>query len=296
MKIDGKLTTYTIKQKSQIISYNFIKRDISHELQWLEEGKYFDIITPFDYGGYYSTCKELYPDFFEAFSKFCQEENIVSEFIRFCPTYDFDFETIGHYIDLQKVNDLIYIDLTGDFWTSYSRGRKSNINKIMNYNYSIESIHIDDFYTLYKDTMNRNNAHSFFIFNLEGLSNLAMDGFARLYGIYLDNELVSGLMLLDEKDISYYFLGATSSNLLSTHANALLFHKVALMLQKEGKKIFFLGGGRKGVYDFKRRFSNKTLPYYIGKKIHNQEVYNHLVNLTNSQENDFFPKYREKVI
>jgi len=292
----AEFATFQIRDNSHYASYYFVKRDLSTVFSALEGGKYFDIITPFDYGGCFFTCKEIIPHFFEAFSQYCQEENIISEFIRFCPTYTFDFETIAQYIDLQKVNDLVYMDLCEDFWNGYSRGRKSDIAQAQKKCYCFEKINIHNFYTLYKETMVRNEAHSYFYFDQAVLQKLVDEKFARVFGIRVNGELVSSLIVLDEKETSYYFLSATANAFLSFRFNALLIHEVALMLQKEGQKKFFLGGGRAGVYDFKRRFSHKTLPYFIGKKIHNQSIYNDLVTLTKRQDNAFFPQYREKII
>jgi hypothetical protein len=163
-------------------------------------------------------------------------------------------------------------------------------------NYKINIVTIEDFYNLYVETMQRNKANKYFYFDINVLKEICINGLARVFGIFLDNELVSSIILLDEEDISYYFLGATSNSLLASHANAMLFHKIAILLKKEKQKKFFLGGGREGVYNFKKRFSKKTLPYHIGKKIYNQEIYDKLVKITDREDNDFFPKYREKII
>jgi hypothetical protein len=177
-----------------------------------------------------------------------------------------------------------------DFWKNYSRGRKSNINKISKMNYKVEIVKIEDFYSLYVETMQRNKANKYFYFDINVLKEVCVNGLARVFGIFLDNELVSSMMLLDEEDISYYFLGATSNSLLASHANAMLFHKVAMLLKEEKQEKFFLGGGRTGVYHFKKRFSKKTLPYC------NENLYTELVEITNRKNNNFFPKYREKTI
>lgn len=296
LELGGILKTFTFEKNGTSVKYNFIKRDISYEVKGLEKGKYFDIITPFDYGGYEFTCKNILPEFFKEFSKYCQQKNIISEFIRFSPTYNIGLEYVKNYLNVLKVNDLIYVDLGTDFWKDYSRGRKSNINKISKMNYQIGIVKIEDFYSLYVETMQRNKAHKYFYFDMNILKNLCLNGLARVFGIYLDNKLVSSIMLLDEEHISYYFLGATSNSLLASHANSMLFHKVAMLLKEEKQEKFFLGGGRSGVYDFKKRFSKKTLPYYIGKKIHNENLYTKLVDMTDRKNVNFFPKYREKTI
>lgn len=292
----GEACYFEMKDGCEVASYHFIKRDIVSDSPHLKIAPCFDIVSPFDYGGYSFTCKEIIPHFFEAFSQYCQKENIVSEFIRFCPTYAFDFETIAQYVDLQKVNDLVYIDLCEDFWKGYSSGRKSDINQIQKKSYCFEEMEIQAFYSLYRETMARNQAHSYFYFDEGALQKLLDEKFARVFGLYVDDTLASSVIILDEENVSYYFLSATSNDFLSARSNTLLLHEVALMLQKEGQKKFFLGGGRAGVYDFKRRFSQKTVPYFIGKKIHNQRIYDDLVTLTKRNNNTFFPQYREKII
>lgn len=293
---NGTERTFSFNQGKEYAKFNYIKRDISDEISSLEKGKYFDLISPFDYGGIEYSSTLILKDFFKSFSKWCFENNIISVFIRFAPMYSFDYRAINQYINLKKVNELIYIDLEKDFWSNYSRGRKSNINRIKKLNYRVDRILFDDFYPLYIESMKRNKAHAYYFFDKEVLYSLVKENIARLYGIYIEDKLVSTIMIFDDIDKSYYFLGGAITNKLVLDANAMLFHEVALMLKKEGKSMFFLGGGREGVYNFKRRFSKKTLPYYIGYKVYNTKIYNELINLTQRFGNQFFPQYREKII
>ncbi|WP_035587157.1 hypothetical protein [Hippea jasoniae] len=291
---NGKTIRFEIERNGQKAFFNFIKRDISNELTFLPKGKYYDIITPFDYGGIYYTSREILQYFFETFQNWCLDNKIISMFIRFDPCYVFDFDLFSNFMNIRKVNDLIYIDLETEFWKDYSKGRKSDINKISKLNFEVCRVDVDSFYKLYIETMNRNKAHKYFYFDKEVLKSIIYEKFGRVFGIKLDGVLRSAMIVLDNKSTSYYFLGGSVDINLDT--NAMLLHQVALKLKKEGKRIFFLGGGRSGVYEFKRRFSKKTLPYYVGEKIFDSKVYDNLVKLTNRFDNDFFPKYREKVI
>ncbi len=292
----GSQESFSVKEGKDFVSFYFIKRDLHYIFNDLEKETFFDIITPFDYGGIHYTNKDLLKRFFKEFSFFCKKNNIISSFIRFAPTYSFDYNTISKFIDVQKINDLVYINLENDFEKNYSRGRKSNINKIEKLNFKVNIIDVKEFYNLYIESMNRNNANPYFYFDINVLKKLIDNKFGRVYGILIDDILISSLMILDEKDCSYYFLGASSTVKLNLDANAMLFHQVALLLRQERQKKFFLGGGRKGVYEFKRRFSSHTLPYYIGTKIYNHNIYNKLVMRSSNENNNFFPKYREKTI
>jgi hypothetical protein len=289
---DGDACKFEIKLDNHYAYYNFIKRKI----QKFENEKFYDIITPFDYGGIYYSSIDILPLFFEKFSLWCKENYIVSEFLRFDPCATFDFNIFSYYIDVKKINDLIYVDLSIEFWNFYSKGRKSDIAKTKKLSYKVFESSIDFFYDIYIETMERNGSHDYFYFNKQALSLLVKNDFARVFSISIDNQVLSSIMILDDECHSYYFLGSSKSDTISLDANALLIHEVALVLKNENRKMFFLGGGRDGVYNFKQRFSKKTLPYYIGKKIHNQSVYDDLVKLANKSENNFFPQYREKII
>jgi hypothetical protein len=292
----GTSEIFEVKNENDRAFYSFIKRDISAEIFGVEHGQYFDIITPFDYGGIYCSSPAILPIFFEKFSAWCKENSIVSEFIRFDPCEVFDIKTISSYIEIKKINELIYIDLTIDFWQCYSKGRKSDIARVKKEACDIYETTIESFYPLYLDSMIRNKAHDYFYFYKDALQNLVNEKFARVFAIAINERLMSSIIILDDNDRSYYFLGASQTDMINTDANTVLLHEVALRLKSEGRQKFFLGGGREGVYNFKQRFSKKTLPYYIGCKIHNKEVYDDLVRLAGRDENNFFPKYREKII
>ncbi len=283
---------FSLQEGEDYCFYSFIKR----EIQAIEDIVYYDIISPFDYGGMVYSDNKLLEKFFRQFNHYCKKENIVSEFIRFCPSHTFNMDIINKYMHVSKVNDLIYIDLTNDFYQQYNKGRKSDINTIKKINYNIQTVDIISFYTLYCETMNRNKANEYFYFNINSLKKILDNSFGRIFGIFIEGKLLSSIFIIDYNDISYYFLSSSSSNQLSLSANAMLLHEVANILKEEKKKMFFLGGGREGVYNFKKYFSKERIAYYIGCKIHNNKIYKELVDSTNREGNDFFPQYREKII
>ena len=292
----GIANSFCIEKDGEYARYFFIKRDIAYEVEGLEKERYFDIVTPFDYGGISYSSVEILPYFFEEFSKWCKANAIVSEFVRFDPCRKFDIDSLSAFLEIIKINDLIYIDLQDDFWLNYSKGRRSDIAKAKKLSYSVVNTTVDVFHPIYIETMVRNGSNSYFYFSKQALDILVEQGFARVFGVFVEGRALSSIVILDDETHSYYFLVASSYETLSFDTNALLLHEVAMILKNEGKSLFFLGGGRQGVYDFKSRFSKKTAPYYIGRRIHNQEVYNELVKLTKHDKNNFFPQYREKII
>jgi hypothetical protein len=87
----------------------------------------------------------------------------------------------------------------------------------------------------------------------------------------------------------------------------LLFYKTSLWANSRGSKFFVLGGGRTSnpddcLFRMKKRFSREFYDFCIGTKIHSKKAYDYLckirdenINMSqiNSQDNGYFPKYRD---
>jgi len=283
---------YLHKSKKGECYYQFLLRKIA--IEGFEE--FYDISTPFDYGGFYCTNKDILPDFFSYFDQFCKKNNIVSEFLRFCPTYKFPFEIISQHIDTVKIADHFYINLNENYESFFSSGRKRNIKRALSKEHEFIKGDLNSFYELYESTMNRVNASSYFYFPKSVLQKLIDKKFAEIYSLSYKNEICcSSVILLDGK-IIYYFLGGSTDIPEKNDFNSLLFKYIADKFKKEDREMFFLGGGNSGVAEFKRRFTPNTLPYYIGKKIHIPKIYNEMVQSSDNTENNFFPQYRKKII
>ena len=118
---------------------------------------------------------------------------------------------------------------------------------------------------------------------------------ALFFNIYNhDNELVCASIFFHYGDYFHYHLSGRSAK-ADNSVNNYLIDSAAVFAQDKGAKYFHLGGGRSKSEDdsllkFKNSFSKQTLPFYIGKKIHNQEIYNEVVQ----QWEERFPEKRDK--
>lgn len=289
----GTAKTFTYNSADGICTYNFVLRDISAVVPEIKENTLFDIITPFDYGGPHYDNESVLPEFFKEFSLWCADNSVVSEFIRFAPTYDFNFDIISRFMDTAKIGDHVYVSLKHKLTEQYSESRKRNVAKSEMRDVSFGTCSHEEFYSLYLRTMQRLSAHPYFHFSEVFIKQMA-ENFGQIFCIRDADIITHAILVLEEDDTAYYFLGASSGD--DTGLNSLLFHKTAQYYQEKGKHRFFLGGGSSGVYNFKRRFSKLTLPYYIGKKVHNHKEYDKLTEMTNREQNSFFPKYRERII
>jgi len=291
---DGVLETFEFTKNNQTFSFQYIRRDIADSIFSLEKEKYFDIITPFDYGGFYYTDEAVLKKGLLVFEKKCKKENIISSFFRFNPIIIQNYEIIQNYIDVIKLQEHIVIDLQNEYTDEFSKRKKRNIKKAKKEDYEfIIDDNIDNFYKVYIESMDRLDAHKYFKFDKAILYDLCY--FGKIFSIKYKNKIVTSLFIIEDDKNIYYFLGGTLSDYLRFGFNSLLFELVS-DYYSSSKKLFFLGGGKDGLYQYKSEFSTSRVPFYIGKKIYNQEIYDELVLKTKNQENDFFPKYRKKTI
>ena len=118
---------------------------------------------------------------------------------------------------------------------------------------------------------------------------------------YYGNKIIaSSLIMRHSKYLHYHFSGALREY-RKLQANNLLLYEVAKWGNENGYEKFHLGGGYESesdsLYKFKKSFSKlEDNDFYIGKKIHNIELYNNLtaiVNETKTDKSSFFPEYRK---
>lgn len=305
--------TFEIVKSDKIMSYSFIKREIN-KLPFAKQlsKKYYDVVSPYGYGGIYISEKAKQdPDFIlnfkNKFNDYCAENNIVAEFIRFHPLQK-NHEFFKDFYSLKYVNDNVYVDLKqaeGDILKNIAKRHRYCIRKAkakgVNIDFKDNFENIDDFIKLYEETNNKNKTIPFYYFGKEFFDKMR-DFFGnkiRLVTASLDNKIISAaLFIIDEKEV-YYFLSGTNKLGYDVFAGHLLLHEAIFKAKQEGKGLFNLGGGLKkndSVFLFKSGFSNKIVPYYIGTAIRIPDIYKKLLDKSGIDPSaDYFPKYRHEL-
>jgi hypothetical protein len=88
---DGEPNLFYFESDFGRVAYPYMLRDIAdcpNLIGKIEKGIYFDISSAYGYGGpLYETdnLPKLKSEFFETFSRYCSEKNIISQFDRFHP-------------------------------------------------------------------------------------------------------------------------------------------------------------------------------------------------------------------
>ncbi|MBS4172947.1 GNAT family N-acetyltransferase [Bacillus sp. FJAT-49736] len=302
------------------LCYAFLRRKIN-VLEFMKEeteSDIYDIITPsYGYGGplFNELNTQFLIDFRREFESYCKKENIICEFIRFHPLYQ-NQSLLETLMDISYDRETIFVDLTkseDEIYHDYHKNHKRNMNKASKNQLKFKVFQhenrfhvIEKFYEMYKNTMNKVKASSYSYFSLDYLEEL-IKGFyheSMIGAVYHNERMIAAAICLYDGNALHYHLGCSEEEFLNLGSNVYLLHNIAIWGKRNGLSIFHLGGGhigRDSLFQFKHRFNpSGTLPFYIGKKVHDPILYNHLVAKWENYYQqkslpEFFPAYRGKV-
>jgi hypothetical protein len=288
------------------VIYPFLLHDLSL-LPFFPQGSApaFHIETPYGYGGPAviegTPTKQLYLQFYEAFARRAKENNIVSEFVRF----DLFSEARQYFTGkVEQHNHNIVLDLTPsieDIWTGFDHKVRKNVHKAISKGVEVfvdpSGNQLDQFLENYHHTLQRRNAAKRYYFGKEFFQqiNKTLSGkYCYFHCVHQGQVISSELVLLSGSTI-YSFLGGTLADYFHLRPSDLLKYRIIEWAKENGCHKFVIGGGHQphdGIFAFKKAFAPQGLvPFYIGKVIHNQEAYNHLVEASGKEEGGFFPAF-----
>lgn len=307
---NGKAKIFIYEDKNGKISNQFILRKIPIE----SDGEYYDIVTPYGYGGpIIEECisgaeKDLVENYIKEFSKYCAENNIVCEFVRFHPLLK-NAEDFGQYYNAINIRNTLGTNLKkfeDPIQEEFSKSCRKNIRRCLNknitYKVTISPDSIHNFKEIYYSTMDRNNATDYYYFEDEYFDNILnnfKENVILVEAIYEDKTIACGLYFIYNKTIHIHLSG-TLKEYLHLSPAYILRYAVTLWGKEHGYEMIHHGGGRSNspedsLYLFKKNFAKNTeFQFFIGKKIWNQEIYDKLCEIKGiDSSTDFFPAYRK---
>ena len=308
---NGKADIFLYEDENGIISNQFIKREIPIKI---DQSKYFDIVTPYGYGGPIIEKVEkgrkeiLVEQYYKKFKKYCEKNSIVSEFIRFHPILKNakDFEKIYNIQCIRKTlgTDLKKFEnpIASEFSKSCRKNIRQAVNKGVSYKITKSPENLSTFEKCYYSTMDRNHATDYYYFPKEYFDSILRkfnSNIILVEAIYEGKTIASGLYFVYNKTIHIHLSGTLSEYLYVSPAY-ILRYAVTLWGKENGYELIHHGGGRSNspedsLFKFKKQFAKNTeFDFYIGKKIWNEEIYEKLCKLKKKEkEEDFFPAYRK---
>lgn len=306
---NAKATVFEFESSSGKIRHQFMMREIPDI-----EG-YYDIVTPYGYGGPLITeCtgdrSVLAEEFAEAFRKYCDENKIVSEFVRFHPI-------VNNQADFRNIYETVYMHNTvgtdianhaDPVQEEFSKSCRKTIRQVMKNDVTCRVTespkNLDTFIPIYYDTMDRDKASDYYYFPksyFETCLKYYRENILLVEALYEEQVIAAGFYFVYNGIIQAHLSGTKEGFLTLSPAYMLKYETVRWA--KENKiSVIHYGGGTSNsesdsLYLFKKKFTKNTeFGFYIGKKIWNEKIYNELCEKKNINRDavEYFPQYRAK--
>ena len=306
----GKAEVFEYKSAHGHICHQFIRRKIDQKVGGKE---YFDLITPYGYGGPLIVSCEgdketLIKGFQEAFSNYCKENHVVSEFVRFHPMignasdfgsmYEVNFSRYTVATNLRDYED----PFQAEFSKSCRKSIRRSIQRGVTYEILEKPDSFDTFIPIYYETMARNHADSFYFFDREYFNRCLQclrDNIVLVNALYEGAVISSEFFFVWGKYIHSHLSG-TLNSFLYLSPDYVIMYGIMEWGKRKGYHFIHTGGGTSNdpenpLYLFKKKFARNTdFDFYIGRRVWNQDIYDMLCGMTGQNDTGFFPAYRSR--
>ena len=290
LEIDAKIQkgTYEIfffRKGNEVLIYPYIKLPFEEE----KFKEYFDLSSPYGYCGPYCTSDSIFQEAEIAFIDYIKN-NCVTEFVRYHYLYNEQHKFAQQIQNLQN-RTVVTLNTTIDWdtiWTKeFSSTNRNLIRKLEKEEYVfVLTNEIEDllgFTDMYYSTMKNAGASDFYFFDKDLINRLYTDLGEKIFLVKVEKENVvySYSLFFISGGIGTYYLSARNVEYSKVPATNYLLAKAAELVKEKGATILNFGGGLTNEQDdylfkFKRNFSKETKEFFIGKRIHNNEIYNQI--------------------
>ncbi|MVX62345.1 peptidoglycan bridge formation glycyltransferase FemA/FemB family protein [Clostridium chromiireducens] len=282
---DGKAKLFVYKEGSNIAIYPFMLNEID---EYDLDEKYYDIESAYGYGGpLTNNYDEIFLNSFEnEFLKYCSENKIIAEFIRFHPLIKNE-KIFNKNIKIIHNRSTVYLDLTKGVDRIWSEDIKSkNRNMIRKAEKSGLEVEVcndyETFRNIYSKTMNKVEANDYYYFDEKYYEQMNTSDNYVLLNIKKTDVIIASAIFMKYGEYFHYHLAGSLKEYLKFAPNNLLLWEAIKVGCKSGAKWFHFGGGlsdslEDNLFKFKSSFSKCTADFYIGKRVHNREIYEHLI-------------------
>ena len=310
----GQASCFVFRDRKGIALYPFLINPVNSVTSYPLAEVYSDIQGAYGYNGVVTSNVEgsFIEDFFADFEAWCKTKKIIAEFTRFHPLLQNHRFSEGH-VATHQDRKTIHLDLTQGYshiwekeYSSINRNmlrkaRKSRLACVM----GSSKEDYEEFFQLYSKTMRQVKADQYYFF-----SSAFFESFRQCLGsnqqmikVQHDGQTLCAVLIMKRGRYAHYHLSGLERS--PWPANNLALDAAVHWAIEQGCARFHLGGGRTNAYDdplfrFKSNFPKSQADFVIGKKIHDPDVYQQVVQpweATHPQEkdrlNNVLLKYRE---
>lgn len=288
---DGVAYAFVAEENDHMLFYPFFVRPIEKVGTKSIFKSWYDIETVYGYSGPLCTTtdKMFLADAWDTFSAWCKENSIIAEFIRFNPLMQ-NHRYIDESCEVKFDRETVVVNLNTSeegLWESYSSIQRNMVRKAYGKGLvcaeSLTPESFKEFRRLYELTMIRVSANRYYYFSEAYFNYLYshLGETVKLFVVRYNGQAIAAALFLLHDDRINYHLAGSNVRYRSFAPNNLLLHTVAQWGRVNGFRWLHLGGGATpeagdGVFRFKASISELRYPFFIGKRVHNQEVYHSL--------------------
>ena len=283
-------------------------RDIADDSRFstgVEKNKFFDIATPYGYGGFLIEGDD-YDTLDREYIEFAKANGFVCEFVRFHTMLD-NYREVAEFYEEVYLGDTVFLDTSDEavIWSNLTSKNRNMIRKAQKSGLQVfwgrDLSIIPRFMEIYNATMDKDSADEYYYFNESFYNSILHDLKYNAMWFYsvIDNEIASIAIFMFGNGQMHYHLSASRREYQHLAPSNLMIYEAALWASRNGYKTLHLGGGvgckHDSLYKFKKAFNRgEDKPFYIGKKIFDEEAYRMLVTMRgdNITNHGFFPEYR----
>ncbi len=268
----------------------------------LEKGMYFDLITPYGYGGFRGTVSD-WKKLNREYGQFCTDNGYICEFVRFELFSDYYLHYDG-VVETRTHNVVRSLELSQDeLWMDFRQKVRKNVKKAANCGVKIiaenTGAFFDDFLRIYYATMDRAGADQSFYFSKPFFENLnRMKDHVMYFHAVSDEKIISTELVIYGSGNAYSYLGGTDHAYFDVRPNDFLKYEIIKWCRNKGLRNFVLGGGYgtdDGIFEYKKCFAPEgVVDFYIGHRIFDEEKYQYLCDVRKVEDTQYFPAYRSK--
>lgn len=304
VKENGIPEEYTLTTKNGTIIYPYIKRKIEYKI---DDKTYYDTVTPYGFNGpiiieLTGTKEKLLEEFKIDFNKYCIDNNIIAEYVRFSPWFK-NYLELEDYYKLRENNQTIAIDLTvSDIFMEEINSKRRNciraaIKKGVSIQFDFEGNTIEEFHRIYQETIEKNDIKEYYWLSMEFLKEhfKMLKGHIFILNALYDEKIISSSIFVHYNKQLHYLYSANDYNYNGLNGNSLLLYEAAEWGKKNEKEYLHLGGASKSeaLMSFKLSYTKHGIfKYFVGSRISQHDIYKKIVEKSGKKENDYFPQYR----
>lgn len=306
----GKACCFVFTDGNSVGLYPFLRNSIN-AIGYNLDSEYYDIQGAYGYNGIIaSTDDQLFKNkMLKELGYYCINENIVAEFTRFHPLLR-NFSGYEEYFSMVYDRQTVFFNLQSsldEVFEKFQYSTKRQIRRAVNRFGMTTEIknnggdYTDEVYDLYCKTMDRVEAPGDLYFSHSFFNEMLSLKETVLFRALINGSLVAFIIGFGSNGYFHGHLSGSLREAIYMSPNSLLYWEMIKYAKEHGYKFLHIGGGdtaeaENSLLKFKMNFSKETAEFWIGKKIHNSEVYSNVIGQWKKKQRSSSGKVNENIL